>query len=40
MDVYGSSREELMKRAQDLNVQGRSKMSKEQLAQAIARKQD
>jgi cation transport regulator ChaB len=40
VDVYGSSREELMKRAQDLNVQGRSKMTKEQLAQAIARKQD
>jgi len=40
VDVYGSSREELMKRARDLDVQGRSKMSKEQLAQAIARKQD
>ncbi|HEX8008648.1 MAG TPA: ChaB family protein [Trebonia sp.] len=39
VDVYGSSREELMKRAQDLDVQGRDKMSKEQLAQAIARKQ-
>jgi cation transport regulator ChaB len=40
VDVYGSSREELMKRAQDLDVQGRSKMTKEQLAKAIARKQD
>jgi cation transport regulator ChaB len=40
VDVYGTSREELMKRAQDLDVQGRSKMTKEQLAQAIARKQD
>jgi cation transport regulator ChaB len=40
VDVYGSSREELMKRAQDLDVQGRAKMTKEQLAQAIARKQD
>jgi len=40
VDVYGSSREELMKRAEDLNVQGRSNMTKEQLAQAIARKQD
>jgi cation transport regulator ChaB len=40
VDVYGSSREELMKRAQDLDVQGRSKMTREQLARAIARKQD
>jgi cation transport regulator ChaB len=40
VDVYGSSREELMKRAQDLNVQDRSTMTKEQLAAAIARKQD
>jgi cation transport regulator ChaB len=40
VDVYGSSREELMKRARDLDVQGRSKMTKEQLAEAIARKQD
>jgi cation transport regulator ChaB len=40
VDVFGSSREELMKRAEDLDVQGRSNMTKEQLAQAIARKQD
>jgi cation transport regulator ChaB len=40
VDVYGSSKEELMKRARDLDVQGRSNMTKEQLAQAIARKQD
>ena len=39
VDVFGSSREELMKRAEDLDVQGRSNMTKEQLAQAIARKQ-
>jgi hypothetical protein len=29
-----------MKRARELDVQGRSKMSKEELARAIARKQD
>ena len=40
MDVYGSTKDELLKRARDLDVQGRSKMSKEELAEAIARKQD
>jgi cation transport regulator ChaB len=39
VDVNGNSKEELYKRAKDLDVQGRSKMSKEELAEAIARKQ-
>jgi cation transport regulator ChaB len=39
VDFYGNTKKELYKRAADLNVQGRSKMSKEQLAEAIARKQ-
>ncbi len=39
VDVYGSSKEELRKRAAELGVQGRSTMSKEELAEAIARKQ-
>jgi cation transport regulator ChaB len=39
VDLYGSSKSELMQRARDLDVQGRSKMSKEELAEAIARKQ-
>jgi cation transport regulator ChaB len=39
VDYYGSSKEELLKRARDLDVQGRSKMTKEELAEAIARKQ-
>jgi cation transport regulator ChaB len=39
VDVEGSSKEELYRRAKDLDVRGRSKMSKEQLAEAIARKQ-
>jgi hypothetical protein len=37
--VYGNSKRELLKRAADLDIQGRSKMSKEELAEAIARKQ-
>ena len=40
VDVLGSSKEELYQRAQDLDVKGRSKMDKQQLGQAIARKQD
>lgn len=40
VDVKGNTKEELYKRAADLDVQGRSKMSKEELAEAIARKQD
>jgi cation transport regulator ChaB len=39
VDVYGNTKEELMRRARDLDVQGRSTMSKEELAEAIARKQ-
>jgi cation transport regulator ChaB len=40
VDLFGSSKTELMKRARELDVPGRSKMSKEELARAIARKQD
>jgi cation transport regulator ChaB len=39
VDLYGNSKRELYERAQKLDVPGRSKMSKEQLAEAIARKQ-
>lgn len=39
VDVYGTTKRELYKRAADLGVQGRSTMSKEELAEAIARKQ-
>ena len=39
VDLYGNSRQELYERARKLGVKGRSKMSKEQLAEAIARKQ-
>jgi cation transport regulator ChaB len=39
VDLYGSTREELRKRAAELDVRGRSKMTKEELAEAIARKQ-
>jgi hypothetical protein len=37
--VYGNSKEELYDRAKKLGVQGRSSMNKEELAEAIARKQ-
>jgi cation transport regulator ChaB len=40
VDLFGNSKAELMKRARQLDVPGRSKMSKEELARAIARKQD
>lgn len=40
VDVEGSTKKELYDRAAGLDVQGRSKMSKKQLAAAIARKQD
>ncbi|MBV9379486.1 MAG: ChaB family protein [Streptosporangiaceae bacterium] len=40
VDVEGSSKKELMDRAAKLNVRGRSKMSKQELGEAIARKQD
>ncbi|HZB00825.1 MAG TPA: ChaB family protein [Actinomycetota bacterium] len=39
VDVLGSTKEELYERARELGVRGRSRMSKEQLARAIARKQ-
>src|SRR4051812_33047737 len=40
VDVKGSSKQELYERAKELGVKGRSDMTKEQLADAIARKQD
>ena len=40
VDVEGHTKEELDERAQKLDVKGRSKMSKPELGQAIARKQD
>jgi cation transport regulator ChaB len=40
VDVEGHSKEELYERAKDLDIAGRSKMDKLELAQAIARKQD
>ena len=39
VDYYGSTKEELLKRAKELDVRGRSTMTKQQLAEAIARKQ-
>jgi cation transport regulator ChaB len=39
VDVEGNTKKELYQRAAELNVQGRSSMSKEELAEAIARKQ-
>lgn len=39
VDVEGHSKEELYERAQQLDVSGRSSMSKQELGQAIARKQ-
>jgi cation transport regulator ChaB len=39
VDYEGSSKRELYERAKKLGVQGRSSMSKEELAEAIARKQ-
>jgi len=40
VDVEGSSKQELMERARRLGVKGRSRMTKQELGQAIARKQD
>jgi cation transport regulator ChaB len=40
VDVRGHTREELYRRAAKLGVKGRSSMDKQQLAQAIARRQD
>ena len=39
VDVYGNSKQDLYERAKKLGVAGRSSMSKEELARAIARKQ-
>jgi len=39
VDLFGSTKGELLKRAADLGVRGRSTMSKEQLAEAVSRKQ-
>ncbi len=39
VDVLGNSRRALYERARKLDIKGRSSMSKEQLAEAIARKQ-
>jgi cation transport regulator ChaB len=39
VDYEGSTKQELYQRAAELDVQGRSKMSKEELAESIARKQ-
>lgn len=38
VDVEGSTKEELYERAKAVDVQGRSEMSKEELARAVARK--
>ena len=40
VDVEGHTRKELYERAKKLDIPGRSKMSKMELGQAIARKQD
>jgi cation transport regulator ChaB len=39
VDVVGNTKQELYERAKDLDVPGRSSMSKEELAEAIARRQ-
>ena len=39
VDFYGHTKSELYERAKKLGVEGRSKMSKRELARAIARKQ-
>lgn len=39
IDFYGSTKEALYARAKKLDVRGRSRMSKKELARAIARKQ-
>jgi hypothetical protein len=40
VDVEGHTKDELYARAKQLDIEGRSKMTKMELAQAIARKQD
>ena len=39
VDYYGHTKQELYERARDLGIEGRSKMSKKDLARAIAKKQ-
>ena len=39
VDFYGNTRKELYERARGLNVEGRSRMTKVELARAIGRKQ-
>jgi cation transport regulator ChaB len=39
VDAEGNSKEELYARAKELDIEGRSEMTKEELAKAIARKQ-
>lgn len=39
VDYYGSSKAELYERAKKLGVRGRSRMSKDELASAVARRQ-
>jgi hypothetical protein len=39
VDYFGSTKAELMDRARDLDIRGRSRMDKAELARAIARKQ-
>jgi cation transport regulator ChaB len=39
VDVVGSTKRELYERAKELGVSGRSRMTKEELAEAIARRQ-
>lgn len=39
VDYHGSTKDELLRRARDLGVRGRSTMSKKELAKAIAREQ-
>ena len=40
VDVVGHTRDELYRRARALDISGRSRMTKEELARAIAKKQD
>jgi cation transport regulator ChaB len=40
VDVKGNTKEELYERAKKAGVKGRSQMNKQQLAEAVARKQD
>ena len=39
VDFYGNTKQELLERARKLGIKGRSRMDKEELARAIARKQ-